>query len=208
MAEPLSEVKNNPIEIDGLEDVFEADCEPIEHPARTVLSTFKQGVKHGAKQGAGMSLKAASIHYKMAPSTLRLKIKRGEISAQKVHGDNGPEWRVFPTQLDSDYPDTHPARQGAETLQAGYQGSQELELNRLLNLIEKQSTKLEAAAGQVGYLKAQLDTYQEQMKLLPDLQAQASKALMQESRLAELENELSTIKAHWWYHFWSWFTGR
>ena len=47
-----------------------------------------------------MSLKAACIHYKLASSTLRMKIKRGEIPAKKIHGANGPEWRVFSASLD------------------------------------------------------------------------------------------------------------
>lgn len=212
MAEPVREVKNTVVEVEGLEDVFEADYEPIEHGANTVLAAFEQGARHGAKHSAGMSLKAACIHYKLAPSTLRMKIKRGEIPAKKIQGANGPEWRVF--QASSEFSDPnkqgaeHGVRQGANASQAGYQGHAQFETNRLLNLIEKQSVKLETAAGQIGYLKSRLDTYEEQVKLLPDLQAQAAKTAIQEARAMELEAELERIKTHWWYRFWNWFSGR
>lgn len=212
MAEPAREVKNAVVEIEGLEDVFEADYEPIEHSANTVPAGFKQGAQYRAKQGAGMSLKAACIHYKLAPSTLRMKIKRGEIPAEKIQGANGPEWRVFQASSEFCDPNKQGAEQGvwqgAKTSQTGYQGLAPYDVNRLLNLIEKQSTKLETAAGQIGYLKSQLDIYEEQVKLLPDLQMQATKAAMQEAQAQELEAELQRIKAHWWYRFWSWFSGR
>jgi hypothetical protein len=212
MVESARQVKSTAVEIDGLDDVFEADCEPIENSANTVPVTFDQGANHPAWQGVGMSLKAASIHYKLALSTLRMKIKRGEIAAKKIDGSNGPEWRVFPISSEFFDPINHRVNQGitqgADTVQAGYQGTLANDVNRLLNLIEKQSAKLEAAAGQVGYFKAQLDSYQEQVKLLPDLQAQAAKTSIQEAHAKELESELEQIKAHWWYRFWSWFTGR
>lgn len=51
------------------------------------------------------------------------------------------------------------------------------EIARLIDLVEKQAAKLESAAGQIGYLKSQLeereretDTYKEQIKLLTDSQ--------------------------------------
>lgn len=212
MAKLAREVKNTTVEIDGLEDVFDADCEPVEQGADRLLATFEHGVNHPANQGAGMSLKAASIHYKLAPSTLRMKIKRGEILAKKIVGPNGPEWRVFSASSDLADPSKHGAaqgmRQGASTVLEGYQRTPSHDVNRLLNLIEKQSAKLEAAAGQVGYFKAQLDSYQEQVKLLPDLQAQAARTSVQEARTKELEAELERIKAQWWFRFWSWFSGR
>jgi len=210
--EPVREVKSIVVEIGGLDDVFEADSEPIEHVDDRVSATFKQGVDHCAKQGAGMSLKAACIHYKLAPSTLRTKIKRGEIPAEKIQGANGPEWRVFPNSFELADPIRHGAehsyKHSADTPQAGYQRTTPYDVNRLLTVIEKQSTKLEAAAGQVGYLKAQLDAYQEQVKLLPDLQTQAAKVQMYETHSKELEAELERIKANWWYRFWNWFNGR
>lgn len=211
MVKPAREVKNTAVEIDGLEDVFEVDYRLIEHGANTVSIAVADGTNDRAEQGAGISLKAASIHYKLAPSTLRMKIKRGEISAKKIDGANGPEWRVFPFCADLTEPNRNSAnqgiRQGADTAQARYQSPPPHNTNRLLDLIEKQSTKLEAAAGQVGYFKAQMDSYQEQIKLLPDLQSQAARAQVQEEKVKQLESELGRIKATWWYRFCAWFLG-
>lgn len=205
MGESSREIKSHPITVEGLEDVFEADSEPIEHGVNTPLAQFDHPAKQGINHGAGMSLKAASIHYRMAPSTLRQKIKRGEIPARKVQGSNGPEWRVFATGINFEDPikqgARHPAEHRADTAQPGYQHAGQYGEKDLLELIEKQATKLEAAAGQIGYFKAQLDSYQDQIKLLPDLQIQAT-------RMTELERELTAIKSHWWYRFWSRFTGR
>lgn len=209
MAEPAKEVKNTVVEIEGLEDVFEADCKPIAQSIDTVLATFEQCAERGAKQGAGMSLKAACIHYKLAPSTLRMKIKRGEIPAKKIQGANGPEWRIF--SASSEFGDRskqgadQSVRHGVNTVQAGYQNLAQVDISRLLNVIERQSAKLESAAGQIGYLKSQLDTYQEQLKLLPDLQARAAQLASQEARAKEIEVELERIKTTWWHRFFSWF---
>jgi hypothetical protein len=168
MGEPANEYKTNVIDVDGLEDVFEAAVEPIEQGINTVPTEYR----HRVQQGAWMPLKAACRHYKMAASTLRMKIKRGEILAQKIEGANGPEWRVFPAGVTSEAPGRQGTEQGvqhgADTAPDGYQSIAGSEINRLLDIIEKQSVKLEAAAGQIGYLQAQLQATQEQIKLLTD----------------------------------------
>jgi len=67
------------------------------------------------------------------------------------------------------------------------------EIARLIDLVEKQAAKLETAAGQIGYLKSQLEerereaeTYKEQVKLLTDSQSK---------------------HRGWWHRFMSWFGG-
>lgn len=68
--------------------------------------------------------------------------------------------------------------------------------------------ELQGANYRIGYLEAENQKYQDQVKLLPDLQAQAVKAQEQAAQVAKLEAELSALRATWWYRFWSWFTGR
>jgi len=79
--------------------------------------------------------------------------------------------------------------------------------DRFLDLFEKQALKLEAAAGQIGYLTSQVDGYQDQikLKLLPDLQAQAAELLAAQARSEELESELKQLKNGWWYRLRCWF---
>lgn len=211
MVKPTKEVKSTAVEIEGLDDVFEVDYRLLDHGPDTVPAALGDGANNRVEQGVGLSLKAASIHYKLAISTLRMKIKRGEISAKKVDGANGPEWRVFPFSAHFTDPNTHGTdqgiHQGGTTAQARYQRTLPENDNRLLDLIEKQSAKLEAAAGQIGYFKSQMDSYQEQVKLLPDLQAEVARARVHEKKINQLEAELGQIKATWWYRFCAWFLG-
>jgi hypothetical protein len=55
------------------------------------------------------------------------------------------------------------------------------------------------ASGQIGYLSAQIESYQTQVRLLPDLEAQASKAKDQARELEQARAELEKIKGSWWY---------
>lgn len=203
MQEPATEIKRAVLDIDGLEQVFEVDCEPIEQSADTVLAGFQHRAKQGAEHGAGMSLKAAAIHYRLAMSTLRAKIKRGEIPAEKIEGANGPEWRVFTSSSVISNSIKHGAKQGAEhgadTLLDEPRSNSNESVNRLVELVDKQAAKLEVASGQIGYLSAQIESYQNQVLMLPDLEAKASKAKDQERVLEETRTELERLKGTWWY---------
>lgn len=68
--------------------------------------------------------------------------------------------------------------------------------------------ELQGANYRIGYLEAENKRYEEQIKLLPDFQAQAAEAAVQEARIKELETELEQLKANWWYRFCSWAMGR
>jgi len=193
MGEPVREYKTGVVDVDGLEDVFEADVELIEQGSKHGVNT----VPAGYQQGASMSLKAACRHYKMSASTLRAKIKNGEVPAQKVQGANGPEWRVFPTEPSFQGSSKQGAEQGCKhgvnTVSAEYQGIATPELNRLLDLIEKQAAKLETASGQIGYLQSQLEE--------------------RDKDLAERDNAIKLLtdsqhKPSWWNRFSSWFLGK
>lgn len=68
--------------------------------------------------------------------------------------------------------------------------------------------ELQGANYRIGYLESENKRYEEQVKLLPDFQAQAAKASVQEARVKELEAQLERIKANWWYRFSTWALGR
>ncbi len=212
MQEPVTEIKRAVLDIDGLEQVFEVDCEPIQQSASTVLAGLNHSAKHGIKQGAGMSLKAAAIHYRLAMSTLRAKIKRGEIPAEKIEGANGPEWRVFVSRSADSTPIKHGAKQGAEhradTLLDDPQSNSDKSVNRLVELVDKQAAKLEVASGQIGYLSAQIESYQNQVRLLPDLEAQAAKVSAQDETINQLSDELTRLKGSWWYRLSRFLSGK
>ncbi|MGI0133800.1 MAG: helix-turn-helix domain-containing protein [Candidatus Micrarchaeaceae archaeon] len=135
---------------------------------------------------ASLSIKDAAKFLRVSSNTIRARIKSGELSAGKVKGKTGEQWRVFignPPEGYQDHTNTSPESLSIHS---------STELSRLLDLVEKQSARLEAASGQIGYLKSQLEervlelqTSHEQIKLLTD----------------------SQYKAGRWRSFWRWLLG-
>jgi hypothetical protein len=176
-------VEANSLELNGFEDVFDVDAESIQHGASTVVT----GYQHSAEHGAGMTLKAASVHLKVGISTLRAKIKAGEIAAVKIQGPHGPEWSVFPSCSAITGSAQQGAQQGVDTVtntpQAGSHNVPAVDVNRLLDMIADQSKRLEDSAATIGYLRAELNSSKETIKLLEDRKV-------------------------WWRKAWHWFLGK
>jgi len=59
--------------------------------------------------------------------------------------------------------------------------------------------ELQGANYRIGYLESENKSYQKQVLLLPDLEAQANKAKDQERDLVEMKAELERLKGSWWY---------
>lgn len=68
--------------------------------------------------------------------------------------------------------------------------------------------ELQGANYRIGYLESENKRYEEQVKLLPDFQAQAAKAAAHEEKVKELERELHELKTSWWFRFCSWLKGQ
>jgi len=126
--------------------------------------------------------------------TVWRKIDRGELKSKTKGNKRVVKVPVFePTSTNTD---------GHTTIQdTPPNANAVVDLNVLLH-------ELQGANYRIGYLESENKRYEEQVKLLPDFQAQAAKTSLQEARAKELEAELERIKAHWWYRFWVWFTGR
>lgn len=76
-----------------------------------------------------------------------------------------------------------------------------------LQLIGELASKLEAATYRNGYLEALLEVQAEQIKLLPDLQAQAEKTLKLEAEL-ELMRQQAVVKKTWLSSLANWFSNK
>lgn len=126
--------------------------------------------------------------------TVWRKIDRGELKSKTKGNKRVVKVPVFePTSTNSD---------GHTTIQdTPPNANAVVDLNVLLR-------ELQGANYRIGYLESENRRYEEQVKLLPDFQAQAAKTSAHEAKAKELEAELKLIKTHWWYRFWSWFTGR
>jgi predicted DNA-binding transcriptional regulator AlpA len=61
--------------------------------------------------------------------------------------------------------------------------------------------ELQGANYRIGYLESENKTYQNQVKLLPDLEAKAAKVSAQDETINQLSEELTKLKGSWWYRF-------
>lgn len=197
MQQPVEEVKNSPVSLSGLEEVFDVDStvsNEVDQTNSTVISKAREG----------LTIREASQHYNLAVPTVRLKIKIGDIPATKVNGPKGPEWRVFPeglpqsaepidislTAVDDQCDRSHPEsfHQTDRTIAEGFHQAN-INVASLIKANQDLSAKLEAVVYRNGYLEAQVESERQQVKLLTD---QLSKP--------ELVVEMS-----WWSRFCSWF---
>jgi len=113
----------------------------------------------------GWTLSEAAESYNVTERTIRRWIKEQVISARKVDGPRGPEWRINPgSTMDKDQ--IHPGST------VDFKAS-----NELLKIVQDLQTKLDNANQQLqaasfrnGYLESQLENHKEQIKLLTDNQ--------------------------------------
>lgn len=154
---------------DGLEEFF-LESEAVSQPSESPL----------AAPARGMTFKEACIFFGLKPTALRVRIKSGDIAAEKIDGLNGPEWRIYPTQ---------PSRNSSVSPSAPTRGP---EPDKLLMMMQDLQIRLDAANAQLqaanfrnGYLEAQLEGRDREILLLTDNQH----------------------RRHRWSRFWSWFTG-
>lgn len=85
--------------------------------------------------------------------------------------------------------------------QQSYNANAVLDLQVLLK-------ELQGANYRIGYLESENKTYQKQVLMLPDLEAEAKRALIQEQELQNLKAELNSLKRAWWYKLGQFLSGR
>lgn len=90
-----------------------------------------------------LSIKDAARVLGVSANTVRARIKSGELAAEKVKGPTNEQWRVFIGNLQTS------SQQVTSNLPTNSQISINPEMQRLLDIIEKQSAKLEAASGKL-----------------------------------------------------------
>lgn len=110
----------------------------------------------------GLPIKEAARVLGISANSVRAKLKSGELSGCKVKGPTGEQWRVNLTKVTSE--PTKLTNEATKTIEP----ASSAEVLRLLEIIEKQASRLEAASGQIGYLHSQLENSRDQIKLLED----------------------------------------
>jgi len=157
MGEPDKITKPEVAVVEGLEELFSSTIDP---PRTHSESTPDQG----------WTLTGAADVFNVTERTVRRWIKEQRISAWKVDGPRGPEWRINPGST----PDNETIHAGstvsthdyAETIQRGF-----IELLRGKDdELRQREKELQGANFRIGYLEAQLENHKEQIKLLTDEQ--------------------------------------
>lgn len=172
--------------LSGLEQLFTSTVDP---DSTSIESSADQG----------WTLSEAAGAFDVTERTIRRWIKEQRLTAWKVAGPRGPEWRIRTGSTLATNDD-----QARSTV---VQSADNQSLLALTSLLKEQAAKLEAASYRNGFLENQMQNYEQQVKLLPDFHAQAARAQAQEEKVKQLESELVRIKATWWYRFCAWFTG-
>lgn len=171
---------NNAIDVEGIE-IFGTDSGiSKDSTAYKTPNLYRQ---------PGLTIREVAKVLNISTNTVRSKIKSETLYACKVKGPNGEEWRVFldgPPKAPFVDPITHTAPSQATPASA--------ELNKLIDLVQKQSEKLEAAAGHIGYLKAQLESSEQEL-------ARSQETIKQLTDRTSTPNQNQT----WWHKFASWF---
>lgn len=103
----------------------------------------------------------------------------------------------------------HHAQETESELESELESKLDRELNSesALQLISELANKLEASTYRNGYLEALLEAQAEQIRLLPDLQAQASKTALLEAELLELRQQANNKKS-WFGSLTGWLSGK
>ncbi len=209
-------IKIEPINTDGLNDFFQNDSRQIEDLQHSDI-----------KLDTGLNIKEAATYYNLSIASIRLKIKLGEIPAIKISGKTGPEWAIFPKGIPDNYQKDASSVEGIyqhidSTLAEDYdEGDNTVvedftpgggttnealqqanaNLGKFLDMQRELINKIETLTFKNGYLESQVREREEQIKLLPDLQAQAERAKRlqeekesKEAALSELANKVSNLE--------------
>ncbi|MBX9685737.1 MAG: helix-turn-helix domain-containing protein [Candidatus Obscuribacterales bacterium] len=212
MSEPAPVVKMDRVSVGGLEVLFDKDS-PEAPPAASSSVQDQAGIGPGSVQESPKKLvhpitvEEAARLLNISTNAVCKRLRKGALVGQKIPGKFKEEWLVegaglievlkvdFNSVQDSPPDDLATSSSVQDQTDIGPGSVQESpeSLTRLVDLVEKQAAKLEAAAGQIGYLQAQLES---QSRLLEAKEAEIK-------LLTDSEH-----KAGWWVRFSSWFLGK
>lgn len=220
MSEAAKELEIDPATIDGLEEVFDLDSptelSEADRTEQDQTTENSRSVQDGSPElKHPLSVEEAAQILGISSNAVCKRLRKGTLVGQKIPGKFKEEWLIegvdiievlnvdfstdgedSPTELsEADRTEQDQTTENSGSVQddpGSVQGGMAA-VARLVDLVEKQAAKLEAASGQIGYLQARLES---QTNLL-------------ETREAEIKLLTdSQSKAGWWLRFCSWFMGR
>jgi excisionase family DNA binding protein len=146
-----------------------------------------------------LTVKEAALRLGVTTRTVRLWVEAGKLSAQRVRGKFGPEWRVSADGVEHLLPEANlgavvsdPARKlGGNAFLAGL-GALSTELEASRDAHEAHTQHIVAIADALGALRQELGTRPDPAQLIAGLVSQGSalqRALQEEARLRRRESQ-------------------
>lgn len=182
----------DPAANEGLGDLFNAE-----------LADDLDVVRPAIVEGQGLPLtEAAQILNITRRSALRL-IHEGKLAATK---DGHGQWLVDRTSIKERLSAKSSASGNVEQVAVHVDDVQghawsEGQAAGQQHLLKELIDKIETLTWRNGYLEAQLSERDQQVKLLPDLQAKADASVELQSKIESLELQLQEYSSGWWSRF-------
>ena len=186
----------DPASTDGLADLFTSHDRQSQDSLDSQVISLDSVEASSGSQDKAVSVQEAARHLGISPITVLRRLNKGSLAGYKVEGTFGIEWRVSLDTFDrqsQDSLDSQVISLDAVEASSGSQDTAEksliLELREQISMLREELSherieaqrQLQAAVFRNGYLEAQLETKDSEIKLLTDSQQQA--------------------KATWWQRF-------
>lgn len=185
MGDPAVQQANNPLAIEGLDSLFRAEDTPgqdVQAPEdRTPQDIEVVEDTPGRDIEQVWTVDEAAANLGISAKTVLRRLQKGTLKGHKVPGQFGLEWRVAqdtPGQQSTAAQDRTPQDTG-ELIQL------QVKLDLMSSELRELRQQLQGASFRNGYLQAQLEQRDQEIKLLTD----------------------SQHKRGWWTSFCSWFLG-
>lgn len=169
--------------LDGLDSFFDS--------SGPVLSDVLSDVTTDAEVDHFWNLSEAAKHLGISTRTVLRHLKNGRLDGAKVPGPNGPEWRIraidtadMTLRMTNDHVSTCPDSVMSGVITTPDSTGLWALLQEKEAQIREKDAKIEALTYRTGYLESQVQSHQEQIKLLTD-----------RHRI-------------WWHRFASWWLGK
>lgn len=186
MGDLAREVKMESVTIDGLEEIFITEDTPAQDTGeakdRTPLDSRTGKDSTGQDTFDVWTVDEAAAHLGISSKTVLRRLQKGTLIGHKVPGQFGMEWRVAKDRT----PQITPAAQDKTPQDSAELIQLRTKVEVMTSELNTLREQLQGASYRNGYLSAQLEGRNAEIKLLMDSQKKTSA----------------------WTRFWLWFTGQ
>ena len=179
---------------DGMDELFE---KPVKRPDDAPVAEDRSDNRSDNSPVTDIywTPQEAASYFRVSVRTIRRRLAEGTLAGRKVIGSNGPEWQIDPVadsdniSVKSDRSDSRDNCSDKSPVNVTAHDTDAISdrlfdyLREKDDLLLSKEKDLQAASATIGYLRAQIEAQEQQLKLLTD----------------------SQYKAGWWTRFSTWF---